>query len=58
MDDSAIKSDETIDEEQIVANRNEKNLTYKTKNFYILLAFINYYCIIDSCQYLLLPDTK
>ena len=26
MDDSAIKSDEIIDEEQIVANRNEKNL--------------------------------
>ena len=49
MDDSAIKSDEIIDEEQIVANRNEKNLTYKTKNFYILLAFINYSCIIDSC---------
>ena len=49
MDDSAIKSDEIIDEEQIVANRNEKNLTYKRKNFYILLAFINYYCIIDSC---------
>ena len=48
MDDSAIKSGEIIDEEQIVANRNEKNLTYKTKNFYI----------IDSCQYLLLPDTK
>ena len=34
-----------------------KNIICETKSFYILLAFfINYNCIIDSCQYLLLSD--
>ena len=38
-------------------NFNEKKATYKTQNFYILLAFfINYYSIIDIFQYLLLFD--
>ena len=34
----------------IPTNFNEKNITCKIQNFYILLAFfINYHCIIDIC---------
>ena len=45
MDDSVIKCDEVIklyDEEikTIPTNFNEKNITCKTQNFYILLAFL------------------
>ena len=38
MDDSAITCDEIIDVEE--TNFNEKNITCKTQNFYILLAFL------------------
>ena len=38
MDDSAIICDEIIDVEE--TNFNEKNITCKTQNFYILLAFL------------------
>ena len=48
--------DEVI-EETVLTNFNKKKGTYKTQNFFILLAtFINYYIIIDSCWYLLLSD--
>ena len=49
MDDSAITSDEIIDTEAnsndeepkaIPTNFNEKNITCKIQNFYILLAFL------------------
>ena len=45
MDDSAIMSDEIIEsyDEEIKAvptNFNEKNITCRTQNFYILLAFL------------------
>ena len=34
----------------VLKNFNEKNITCKIQNIYILLAFfINYYCINDSC---------
>ena len=51
IDGSVIKYDEIIEETKTVrANFNEKKLTCKTKNFYILLAFfINYHSIIESC---------
>ena len=55
MDNSAIICDEVIesyDEETktIPTHFNEKKATGKTQNFYILLVFfINYYSIIDSC---------
>ena len=39
MVDSGITCDEIIDVEGI--NSNEKNLTCKTQNFYILLAFLS-----------------
>ena len=50
MDDSVITCDEVIesyDEEikTIPANFNQKNITCKEQNFYILLVFL----IIDSC---------
>ena len=38
MDDSVITCDETIDLEE--TNFNEKNITCKTKNLYIFLAFL------------------
>ena len=38
MDDSVITCDEIIDVEE--TNFNEKNITCKTKNFYILLGFL------------------
>ena len=59
MDDSAITCDEIIDVEAksnkgekktFPTNFNERNITYKTQNFYILLTFlINGHFIIDSC---------
>ena len=64
MDDTAIICDEVIDagadakakqndeEKRTVSkNFNEKNITCKRQNFYILFAF---YSVIDSCYYLLL----
>ena len=50
MDDSVIICNEIIDVEE--KNFNGKNITCKTKSFYILFAFLlffNYHCIIDSC---------
>ena len=38
MDDSVITFDETVDVEE--TNFNEKNITFKTHNFYILLSFL------------------
>ena len=38
MDDSAITCDETICAEETIFN--EKNITYKRQNLYVLLAFI------------------
>ena len=38
MDDSVITCDEIIDVEK--TNFNEKNITCKTQNFYILLTFL------------------
>ena len=55
MDDSKIIYDEVIesyDEEikTIPTNFNKKKVTWKRQGFYILiLFFINYYSIIDSC---------
>ena len=60
MDDSVITCDEIIDAERTKSNDeetqtcpttfNEKNITYKTQNFYIFTnLFINYHYIIDSC---------
>ena len=42
MDDSVITYDEVIEKETktVTANFNEKNAICKTKNFYILLAFL------------------
>ena len=42
MDDSGITCDEIIEEETktVTTNFNEKNVICKTKNFYILLAFL------------------
>ena len=41
MDDSVITCDEIIEETKTVAkNFNEKNITSKTQNFYILLLFL------------------
>ena len=41
----------------IPINFHENEVTCKTQIFYILLAyFINYFSIVDSCQYLLLSD--
>ena len=38
-------------------NFNEKNITFKTQSFYILLTLLNfYYYIIESCYYKLLSD--
>ena len=39
MDDSAITCDEIIDSHKEETNFNEKNITCRTQNFYILLAF-------------------
>ena len=39
MDDSVITCDEII-EETVTTNFNENKSTYKTQNFYILLAFL------------------
>ena len=41
MDDSAITCDKIIEEETktVTTNFNEKNITCKTQNFYILPAF-------------------
>ena len=39
MDDSAITCDEIIDSYKEETNFNEKNITCRTQNFYILLAF-------------------
>ena len=39
MDDSVTTCDEII-EETVPTNFNEKKATYKTQNFYILLAFL------------------
>ena len=48
MDDSVIVCDEIKNVKE--TNFNEKNITCKTQNFYILLnLFINYHYIIDSC---------
>ena len=58
MDDSAIICDDVIDTDADAESNNktgfnEKKATCKTHNFYILLAFlINYYSILDNCQYL------
>ena len=51
IDNSVITCDEITDAETktIPTNFNEKNITCKTRNFYIFFAFlINYHCIIDS----------
>ena len=61
-DDSVITCDEVIksyDEEIKTSptNFDEKNITFKTQSFYILLTFyISRYYIIDSCQYILLSN--
>ena len=42
IDDSVITRDEIIEETKAVStNFNNKKLTYKTKKFYILLAFLS-----------------
>ena len=59
MDDSVNTCHEIIesyDEERktIPTNFNRKKANFKMKNVYILLVFLDYHCIIDSCYYLLL----
>ena len=51
IDDSMITCGDIIEETKTIpANFNEKNITCKIQNLYILLTFfINYHCIIDSC---------
>ena len=39
MDDSTIMCNEII-EETVLTNLNEEKATYKTQNFYVLLAFL------------------
>ena len=50
-DNSVSTFDEIIEETKtVLINFKEKNITLKTQNFYILLAFFfNWHCIIDSC---------
>ena len=58
MDDSVITSNEIIYAEE--TNFHEKNITCKTQNFYILLAFfltaialliaVSIYCYLIKCQ--------
>ena len=49
---------ESYDEERktIPTNFNRKKANFKMKNVCILLVFLDYHCIIDSCYYLLLSD--
>ena len=67
IDDPVITYDEIIyavaksfneETKTVLTNLNEKNITCKTKNSYILLdlLLINYSSIIDNCYYLLLPN--
>ena len=59
IDDSVITCDEIIDAEakRVPTNFNEKNYNWlNTKFIYRTCLFINYHCIIDSCQYLFSSD--
>ena len=58
MDDSTITCDEIIKEKSKAStkNFNKEMQSEKQKNLYFTCFFINYYCIIDSCQYSLLSD--
>ena len=49
---------ESCDEETktVPANFNEKSILQNKQFLYFTCIFINYYSIIDSCQYLLLFD--
>ena len=58
MDDSAIMCDKIIESHHNETNFNEKRGTSKMQNFCFTCIFINYYSIIDSCQYLLLFDKR
>ena len=54
MDDSTSICDEVIESYKeeikiIPTNFNEKKVTCKIQSFHILVAFIYYYSIIDSC---------
>ena len=50
-----IICDEIVDVKE--KNFNEKNITFKTQSFYILLTLLTfYYYIIESCYYKLLSD--
>ena len=54
IDDSVITADEMIETTKIKFVW--KNVTCRIKKLYFACLFINYYCIIDRCWYLLLPD--
>ena len=62
MYDSVIMCDEIIDAEaksyNEETNLNEKMQPAKHKFVYFACIFINYYSIIDSCQFLLLSHKK
>ena len=53
-----LKDNNNEDEiKTIPTNFNEKKVTCKTQKFlYFTCLFINYHYIINSCQYILLPD--
>ena len=57
-DDSEISCDKITEETKLIPKIfNKKQVAYKTKNYiYLTYLLINYHSIIDSCQYLLLPD--
>ena len=56
-DDSVTICEEIIEETKIVAaNFNGKSSLWSTKLLCFTYIYINYQCITESCEYLLLPD--
>ena len=56
MDDSEITCDDVIESKDEETNFNEKKEPVKREFLYFACICINYYRIIDSCQYLVLSD--